>query len=142
MRNNEFFAAAFSLAFVPRNGRGDGDQWSIAELARLPVGSVTPDRAQDEAAAFAAPEEHWTVCNVESTAYAATYRLSRAADAAWITLTVGASGGRYSPLVRGALVIARRLHTGVVLTSIDRAVAFLPNALGRAALKSAFATAG
>lgn len=136
MSRTHFFAAAFSLAFVGGAARAQSDASALSDLSALPIASV----AQAAGASLATPAvlsaagAVFVVKGIEASAYATVYTLERVSDGARVSLEIAGRGARQASVVAGATVTATVLSTGVVLAAGSQAIAFVPNALGRALL--------
>jgi hypothetical protein len=71
---------------------------------------------------------------VQSTARGTVYVLERASDGAQASVEVVGRGVAGASLVAGAAVTVSVIGAGVVLSAAGEAIAFIPNALGRALL--------
>ena len=74
------------------------------------------------------------VKTVQSTARGTVYVLERASDGAQTSVEVVGKGVAGASLVAGAAVTVSVIGAGVVLSAAGEAIAFIPNALGRALL--------
>jgi hypothetical protein len=126
-RNQQFFAAAFSLAFVAGAARAQSEAASLGELAQLPIATIAP-------AVLPASGGEFLVRASECSGYAVVYALERLCDGMAVQVEVAGRGARPSGLARGSVVSAKPFSTGIVLLSGSEAIAFVPNALGRALL--------
>ena len=127
-RNQQYFAAAFSLAFVAGAARAQSEASMLDDVSTLPVASVAADSMPTAGATF-------VVKGVEATAYTTAYTLERLSDRARIRVEIAGRGAKRSPVVAGTVVTAAAASTGTVLRTGDGAIAFIPNALGRALLR-------
>lgn len=130
MSKTQFFAAAFSLAFVAGAARAQSEASTLSEVSALPIASAV-------GASFAAPSMAgavFVVKSVEDSAYATVYTLERVSDGARLSVEVAGRGVRRASVVADAMVTATVLSTGVVLAADSEAIAFVPNSLGRALL--------
>ncbi|HTH77789.1 MAG TPA: hypothetical protein VL593_02340 [Ramlibacter sp.] len=127
MKSNQSFAAAFSLAFVAGGTRAQSEAEALGDLCALPIASVSPPGVLSSGAVF-------VVKRVDETAYATAYSLERVSDGTHVSIEIATRGVRHVTVLAGALVKATLLNTGMVLTAGSEAIAFVPNALGRALL--------
>lgn len=140
MSKNQFFAAAFSLAFVAGAARAESEASCLGEAAALPVASVAAGPAVPCAspASFATlTGAEFIVRGVEASAYCTRYTLERVSDGAPLRVEIAGRGVKHVPVAAGKLVVATMVSTGVVLSVAGRAIAFAPNALGRAVMHGA-----
>ena len=131
MSRNQFFAAAFSLAFVAGPPRAQSEAGPVDGLSALPIASVATTSLP---AIFAAGGSAFRIESVEVGAFATLYTMERLSDGARVRVEVGTRGVQRQPIARGAIVKAVAVSTGLVLTSGSQAIAYVPNALGRAVL--------
>ena len=131
MSRNQFFAAAFSLAFVAGPARAQSEAGAVDALSALPIASVTTTALPP---IFATGGSAFRIESVEVGAFATLYAMERLSDGARVRVEVGTRGARRQPLPRGSIVKAATVSTGLVLTSGGEAIAYVPNALGRAVL--------
>jgi hypothetical protein len=128
MSRTQFFAAAFSLAFVAGAARAQSDASAPLDVSGLPIASAAAP------AVLSSPGAVFVVRGVQAGAYATVYTLERVADGARVNVEVATRGLRPASVAAGATVTATLLSTGVVLTAASEAIAYVPNALGRALL--------
>jgi hypothetical protein len=142
MSKNQFFAAAFSLAFVAGGARAQSNASTLGDLSALPIASVAHGAGASPAlpAALSAAGAVFTVKGIEAGAYATVYALERVSDGARVSVEIAGRGTRQASVVVGAMVTATVLSTGVVLAAGSEAIAFVPNPLGRAVLHSGHLT--
>jgi hypothetical protein len=139
MSRNQFFAAAFSLAFVGGAARAQSEASALSDLSALPIASVAAS-AQAAGASLAVPAVLsaaggvFVVKSVEVSAYATFYTLERVSDGTRLSIEVATRGVKQASVLAGTTVTATVLSTGIVLTAGSEAIAFVPNALGRALL--------
>jgi hypothetical protein len=137
-----FFAAAFSLAFVAGGARAQSEASALGDLSALPVASVASVAGASQAggasaalpAALAASGAVFVVKGVEASAYATVYTLEGVSDGARISVEIAGRGARQASVVASTVVTATTISTGTVLAAGSEAIAFIPNALGRALL--------
>lgn len=123
---HSFFAAAFSLAFVSGGARARSEACALGDLATLPIASV--------AAGASGPGAVFVVKAVDASAYALAYTLEGVSDGARFRLEIAGRDARRASVVAGTVVTATATNTGTVLATDGEAIAFIPNALGRAVL--------
>ena len=78
----------------------------------------------------------FVVKEVEASAYAVAYTLEGISDGARVRVEIAGREARRASVVAGMIVTATKNSTGTVLASAREAIAFIPNALGRAVLHS------
>ncbi len=112
-------------------------------LSVLPIASVVATASVGAAAVGAvsaipvvlsAAGAVFIVKAVEVTARGTLYVLERASDGARVSVEIAAGGAGVMALGVGAAVTTSVLASGVVLSAAGEAIAFIPNALGRALL--------
>jgi hypothetical protein len=74
------------------------------------------------------------VKTVESTARGTVYVLERASDGARVSVEFAAKAAGGVVLIAGASVVVTVIGAGTVLSAAGEAIAFIPNALGKALL--------
>ncbi|HEY8050416.1 MAG TPA: hypothetical protein VIE63_14675 [Ramlibacter sp.] len=127
-KTNQFFAAAFSLAFVAGPARGQSQAPVSGDATALPIASIAGD-AQPGGAVF-------TVTAVDAGAYATVYALERVGDGARVSVEISCRGAHRVPLIAaGTIVTTANVSTGCVLAAGSQSIAFIPNALGRALMR-------
>ncbi|HUR89974.1 MAG TPA: hypothetical protein VMZ74_12870 [Ramlibacter sp.] len=124
-KTHQFFAAAFSLAFVAGAARAQSEASVLGDVSALPLASVATGSLAGSDAVF-------VVTAVEASAYATLYTLERGSDGTRINVQVTGRGLLQTTAVAGAVVTANLTSTGTVLMTGSHALAFVPNALGRA----------
>ena len=136
MSSNQFFAAAFSLAFVAGSARAQAEAGRLSEVSTLPIASVA---AESEGAAAGVPANpagaDFVVRSVESTAYTTRYVLEGMFDRSRLCVDVCGRSVDSKRIVVGARVTGAMASTGLVLSAAGEGIAFVPNALGTALLK-------
>jgi hypothetical protein len=134
MSRNNFFAAAFSVAFVAGAARAQSDAANFDDLSALPVASASTTTLPTICAGSGTT---FRVEGVQAGAFAIIYTMERLSDGARVTVEVGTRGAQRQQLpAAGTVVHGRTVSTGVVLTAAGRAIAYVPNALGRAVLRN------
>lgn len=131
-------AAALTFAAVPP-ARAHGDASALSAVSALPVASVVVAGAAASTAvvmpvALSTAGAVLVVKTVEVTARGVVCVLERASDGARVSVEVVGQGVGYASLAAGTLVTVSVIGTGVVLSAAGEAIAFVPNALGRALL--------
>ncbi len=128
-------------AFAPQNAAAQSEV-SLA-LSTLPVASVVVTGSAVTAAAGAvsvAPSVFFvagavlTVKAVESTARGTVFVLERASDGARLSIEIAAQATKGVVMASGTAVAVTVIGTGVLLSVAGEAIAFIPNALGKALL--------
>ena len=132
-KSQPFFAAAFSLAFVAGAARAQSETSALDDIAALPVASV------GAGASVAMPGAVFVVKEVAATAYATVYTLERVTDGARVNVEIAGRRAASAAVVAGGRVTAAPISTGTVLAAGQQAIAFIPNALGRALNRELFA---
>ena len=113
---------------------------ALSAVSALPVASVVVGTSAVAGAVVAMPVVLSTtgavllVKTVESTARGTVYVLERASDGARASIEVVGKGVAGVSMVAGTAVVVSVIGTGVVLSAAGEAIAFIPNALGRALL--------
>jgi hypothetical protein len=117
-----------------------GDLSALSALSVLPVASVAVGASMAAGAVVALPVALsatgtvLVVKSVEVGARASVVTLERASDGALVSVEVLHHGAHHAALSVGTGVTVSVLASGVVLSALGEAVAFIPNALGRALL--------
>lgn len=131
---------ALSAAF---SGPARAQSEASVALSMLPVASVVGGAsvlATGAAAVSAAPVvlsaagAVFTIKVVEASARGTVYLLERASDGARVSVEVLGRGVGTASLVAGTVVTVSVIGGGVLLSAAGEAIAFIPNALGRALL--------
>ena len=128
-RNQQFFAAAFSLAFVAGAARAQSEASTLCDVSGLPIASLAGASAAAPAGAA------FIVKSVEATAYTTMLRLERTSDGADMTVRIGGRAVKQTSVLAGTTLTATAISTGTVLMTDRQAVAFVPNALGAALMR-------
>jgi hypothetical protein len=136
--------ALFTWSGVPFSVQAQSEASALSAVSALPVASVVVGTSAVAGAAASAvvsiPVALSTtgavlvVKTVESTARSTVYVLERASDGAHASIEVIGRGVAGASLVAGASVVVTVVSAGVVLSAAGDAIAFIPNALGRALL--------
>lgn len=133
---------ALLLAATLCSGAHAQSEASLA-LSALPIASVVATASVGAAAVgtvsaipvvLSAAGAVFVIKAVEVTARGTLYLLERASDGAQVSVEVAASGVGAASLGVGAAITTSVLASGVVLSAAGEAIAFIPNALGRALL--------
>jgi hypothetical protein len=132
-----YFAAAFSLAFVAGRTQARADVSSFDSVSTLPIAStVAAADASMLPALLAAAGAAFVVKHAEASAYSALYTLARSSDGKCVRVQIAGRGMDLPWLAAGTVVTAKPIRTGVVLSVAGDPIAFVPNALGRALLRA------
>lgn len=122
------------------NAQAQAELSAVSALSALPVASVVVGASAAVGAVVAVPVVLSTagavlvVKTVESTARGSLYVLERASDGARASIEVLGRGVAGASIVAGASVLVTVVAAGTVLSVAGEAIAFIPNALGRALL--------
>ncbi|TWO69728.1 hypothetical protein FN976_18055 [Caenimonas sedimenti] len=117
-----------------------GDLSAVSALSMLPVASVVVGGSMVAGAALALPVALsvtgavLVVKTVEVGVRSSLYVLERASDGARVSVEVVHNGTHHASLAVGSNVAVSVIGAGVVLSAAGEAIAFVPNALGRALL--------
>jgi hypothetical protein len=132
--------AVFVLASSPK---AHAQSEASAAVSLLPVASVvvTGAAASTVAGAVVAVPVVLSVAGtvlvvkaVESTARGTLYVLERASDGARVSIELGGKAVQGASIVAGTAVTVSVIGSGVVLSALGEAIAFIPNELGKALL--------
>jgi hypothetical protein len=136
--------AVITWAGVPIDARAQSEASALSAVSSLPVASVLVGTSAVAGAAASAvvavPVALSTggavllVKTVESTARGTVYVLERASDGARASIEVIGRGIAGASMVAGTSLVVTVVSAGVVLSAAGEAIAFIPNALGRALL--------
>ena len=130
---------ACALVSAPARAQSEAS----AALSLLPVASVVGTASVASAAAGAVVTVPaalsvggavLTVRAVEASAVGTVYLLERASDGAQVSVEVVGRGVAGSAYAVGTVVTCSVIGTGVILSAAGEAIAFVPNAIGRALL--------
>ncbi len=130
--------ALFTGASMPFDAKAQSEASAISAVSALPLASVVLGASAVAGAVVALPVVLSTtgavlvVRAVESTARGTVYLLERASDGARSSVEVLGKGVAAASMVAGASVVVTVVSAGVVLSAAGEALAFIPNALGRA----------
>ncbi|HCY16651.1 MAG: hypothetical protein A2Z93_14910 [Curvibacter sp. GWA2_64_110] len=132
--------AIFVGASAAFDVKAQTDASALSAVSALPVASVVVAGSAAASAVVAVPVALSTagavlvVKTVESTARGTVYVLERASDGARASIEVVGKGVSTVALSVGTVVTVSVIGAGVVLSAAGEAIAFIPNALGRALL--------
>ena len=107
---------------------------SVLPLASVVVASQAAAGLVDASATVLVAGAQLSVRAVESTARGTVYVLERASDGVRISVEVGARATGAASMAVGTAVTVITLSAGVILSVAGEAIAFIPNAVGRALL--------
>ena len=119
--------------------RAQSEVSALSDLSGLPLASVVIGGSA-AGASLAAPVvlsaagAVFVVKTVEASALGTVYVLERASDGARVSIEVAGRGAANASIVADALVTVSVIGSGVILSVAGEAIAFVPNALGRALL--------
>lgn len=132
------FLLAGALA-LPALGQSQAS--ALSAVSALPLASVVAEastqasvQAAQIPAALSEAGAMLVVKAVQSTARGTVYVLERASDAARVSVEVAGKVAEGSLLLVGTAVTVSVISAGVVLSAAGRAIAFVPNEVGRALL--------
>lgn len=119
--------------------RAHGDPSALSAVSALPLASVVAGASVAGAAlavpvALSSAGAVLVVKAVEVGARSTVYVLERASDGARASVEVLHRGAQVASLAVGTTVTVSVIGAGVLLSAAGEAIAFLPNALGRALL--------
>ena len=132
--------AILACATASFDAKAQSEASALSGLSALPVASVVVGGSAVADSVVAVPVVLSTagavliVKTVESTARGTLYVLERASDGASASIEIVGRGIGAASLVAGASVVVSVVGAGVVLSAAGEAIAFIPNALGRALL--------
>ena len=132
--------ALFCWAAVPFDAQAQAEASALSAVSALPVASVVVAGSAVAGAVVAVPVVLSTagavlvVKTVESTARGTVYVLERASDGARASIEILGKAIAGASMLAGASVVVTVVSAGVVLSAAGEAIAFIPNALGRALL--------
>ena len=127
-------------AAMPFDAQAQAEASALSAASSLPVASVVLAGSAVAGAVVAVPVVLSTagavlvVKTVESTARGTVYVLERASDGVRASIEVLGKGVAGASMLAGASVLVTVVSAGVVLSAAGEAIAFIPNALGRALL--------
>lgn len=132
--------AILACATASFDAKAQSEASALSGLSALPVASVVVGGSAVAGSVVAVPLVLSTagavliVKTVESTARGTLCVLERASDGASASIEIVGKGIGAASLVAGASVVVSVVGAGVVLSAAGEAIAFIPNALGRALL--------
>jgi hypothetical protein len=125
-------------AGVSFDAQAQSDALALSAVSVLPVASVVVGGSVVAVAAvpvvLSTVGAVLVVKTVQSTARSTVYVLERASDGAQASIEVLTQGAVGASLVAGSVVTVSVVGAGTVLSVAGEAIAFIPNALGRALL--------
>jgi hypothetical protein len=135
------FAAVLSLGtLMAGTARAHSDASELSAMSALPLASVVAVGGPVAGASLAAPIFLSTagavfgISAVEIGAASTVYVLERASDGARISVEIAGRGAASASVVAGTTVTVSVIGAGIILSVAGEAIAFVPNALGRALL--------
>jgi cytochrome c oxidase assembly factor CtaG len=130
-RQIKFFATAAALALAcagPASAhRGAASEASFLSTLPIAVSVAVPVAVLASGAAL-------TVVAVEAVSEGAVWVLERVSDGARFSVTLSAAAAGGVSVFAGTAVVAVACSTGWVLSTAGRAIAFIPNEIGKALL--------
>ena len=137
----KFIEAALAIsAVLALPARAHGDASAISALSTLPIASVVVGGSAAAGASLAVPVilsaagAVFVIKAVEVGALSTIYVLERVSDGARVSVEVSGQAATGASIVAGTVVSVSVIGAGVILSAAGEAIAFLPNALGRALL--------
>ena len=130
-------ALAMRLA-IPAHAQSEAS--SLSAVSAMPVASVIATGAFAASAVLTIPLELsaggmvLVVKSVELSARGTVYMLERASDGAQASVEVIGRGASAASMAAGTLVAVSVIGAGTILSVAGTAIAFIPNAIGRALL--------
>ena len=137
MKHTMIAAALLAGAVFSTATRAQSEASALSTLSAVPVASVVGAASVATVAlpvALSTAGAVLVVKSVEVGARSSVYLLERASDGARVSVEVVHRGVHQASLAAGASVTVTVFASGVVLSAAGEAIAFLPNALGRALL--------
>jgi hypothetical protein len=120
--------AALALTLGLNNpARAQASEASALSMLPVAVSVAAPVAMLSAGAVF-------TVVAVEAASGATVWVLERASDGARASITLSAAAAGGVSVVAGTAVMASAISTGYVLVSAGKAIAFIPNEIGKALL--------
>jgi len=132
--------AGIFCATAPFDAQAQSEASALSAMSALPIASVVVGSTAAASTVVALPVVLLTagavlvVKTVQSTARGTVYLLERASDGAQASVEIGARAVSGTALAVGSVVTVSVIGAGVVLSAAGEAIAFIPNALGRALL--------
>jgi len=133
-------AVCFLAGTAASNAHAQSEASALSAVSTLPLASVVVGASATAGSVVAIPVVLSTagtvlvVKTVESTARGTLYVLERASDGARVSIEVVGKGVAGVSMMAGTVVVVSVVGAGVVLSAAGEAIAFIPNALGRALL--------
>ena len=125
---------------VPMQAQAQSEASALSALSALPVASVVVGASAVAGSVAMLPVALSTagavlvVKTVEVTARGTVYVLERASDGARVSVEIVGKGVANVSIAAGTMVTVSVIGAGVVLSAAGEAIAFVPNAIGRALL--------
>jgi len=132
--------ALFATVAVPLQAQAQSEASALSAVSALPVASVVVVGGAAASTVVALPVALSTVGavlvvkTIEVTARGTLCVLERVSDGARASVEIAGRGVAHVSLAAGTVVTVSAIGAGVVLSAAGEAIAFLPNALGRALL--------
>lgn len=133
--------ALFALcAVMAAPARAQSEVSAASALSALPLASVVVGASATAGVSLAVPVilstsgAVFVIKAIEAGALSTVYVLERASDGARVSVEVAGRGAAHASAATGAVVTVSVIGAGVILSAAGEAIAFLPNALGRALL--------
>jgi hypothetical protein len=134
------FCLSFSLISTQNMAYAQSEASALSAISALPIASVVVGATAVVGSAVAVPLVISTagavlvVKTVESTIKGTVYVLERASDGARVSVEIAGKAIAGAAFIVGASVIVNVVGAGAVLSIAGEAIAFIPNALGKALL--------
>jgi len=133
------FAAAMSFAVASGTVHAHAEASAVSAISALPIASVAVGASAGGAsvaipAMLSVSGAVFVVKVVEASARGTVCVLERISDGARVSIEIAGRGLAGASLVTGSAVTASVISAGVVLSVAGQAIAFIPNAIGRALL--------
>ena len=121
-------AAAIALTLAgPARAQNGASELSALSMLPIAVSVMAPVGLLSAGAVF-------TVVAVEAASGATVWVLERASDGARFSVTLGAQAAGGVSLLAGTAVVSTAISAGWVLSAAGKAIAFIPNEVGKALL--------
>jgi hypothetical protein len=137
----QLIAAMFALALAGAPVvRAQSEASAISAVSALPVASIVVDASAAAGALLVVPfflsatGAVFAVQAVQATAVSTVYALERLTDGARVSVQVAGRGINNVSVAAGSIVTVSVVGAGVILSAAGEAIAFIPNAAGRALL--------
>ncbi|ROZ79031.1 hypothetical protein [Ramlibacter sp. WS9] len=128
-------------AVIAAPARAQSEASAVSALSALPLASVVVVGASATAGAslavpamLSAAGAVFVIKAIEVGALSTVYVLERASDGARVSVEVAGRGMANASMAAGTMVTVSVIGAGVILSVAGEAIAFVPNALGRALL--------